>query len=550
MITKHPGSRSILVRPRGDLDALKSDHFRSEIRPLIHEGYRFVIFDLEATRYVTSSGLGLLVELFNWVRRSEGSLRLVNCSPTVEKLLRETRLDELLRSPDDPLPLTLPFDALHSLLSRETLFSSRLHGLTEILLACNSVEQTASHVLEGMAEACGAERGGVFLYNPESRELSLAGAIGLDASTYAAASIVSVAGDGLERTLLEAGAESSVWCINLGEPVEAPSRLQQILGFNRGILCCLKRAGRLQAFVVLAEPESTGFASEFWIPQLRLYCEISAHFLSRIHRIAQVECENAELRRQLLDAHKAHEIIVDVGRLAALGTVVSGIGHLLNNKLVPIIGYSQLLAQTEGLPEKARQQINTVGLAAGELRTVMDQLIKVSRAREISPVPTDVNTILARAVTLTSDQMEARGVKLRLQFDSRLPAIGGDQDLLLQAFLVLMHRAISSFDAGAKDKWIEIRTRVSGDNVEIIVEDNGRGLGKAPVEDWIDPLSSYMESEEGRTHNFSIPRSVVRRHSGELKLSERPGGGTIVKLTFSSLSESARLAPLGVSSHA
>lgn len=550
MITKHPGSRSILVRPSGDLDALKSDHYRTEIRPLISEGYRFVIFDLEATRYITSSGLGLLVELFNWVRRSEGTLRLVNCGKNIAELLRQTRLDEMLRAPDDPLPLTLPFDALHSLLSREALFSSRLHELTERLLACGSVEQTASHVLEGMAEACGADRGGIFLYQPGTQELSLAGALGLDAATHAAASTVSIAGEGLERTLLVAGEESSVWRIDLGEPSDAPSRLQQILGFNRGILCCLKRGASLQAFVLLGEPEAGGFASEFWIPQLRLYCEISAHFLARIHRIVQVEYENAELRRLLLDAHKAHEVIVDVGRLAALGTVVSGIGHLLNNKLVPIIGYTQLLGQMEGLPEKAQQQIQTIGLAAGELRSVMDRLIKVSRAREISAVPTEINPILARVVTLTSEPMEAADVKLRLQFDAHVPPIAGDADLLLQAFLVLVHRAISSFDERSKDRWIEIRTRQVDDQVEVTVEDNGRGLGKAPVEDWIDPLSSYLESVDGRTHNFSIPRSVVRRHSGELKLAERPGGGTTVRLTFPSMGEPARLAPVGVSSHA
>lgn len=547
MITKNPGSRSLLIRPVGDLDAIRAEDLRQRFRPLLSEGYRYVIFDLEETRYLTSSGLGLLVEIFNGVSRDKGSLKLVNCSERIEELLRQTRLDQMLQHSDDPLPLSVPFDTLHSLLSREALFASRLHELTEILLGCDSSEQTAARVLEGMAAACGAGQGAIFLYSPGRQELSLAGAVGLEPGVYAAASTVSLAGEGLERMLLQAGEESSVWCTNLGQPVEAPSRLQQILGFERGVLCCLKNEGRLQAFVLMREPEVNNGAADFWIPQLRFYCEISARFLDRMHRLTRLEAENAELRRQLLDAHRTHEILTDASKLAALGAVISGVGHLLNNKLVPIIGYTQLLSQLEELPEKAQQQIQTVSLAAGELKSTMDQLIKTSRAREISPMPTDLNQILARVVTLMSHHLESRDIKLRLQFDPAIPTISGDPDLLFQAFLVLIDRACSSFDEDAVERWVELRTRLNDDDVEVTVEDNGRGLGSAPLEDWIDPLAPYVASNGGQSGNFSIPRSVVRRHNGEMTLEPRLEGGTIARLTFPAVSAGVGLAPLGTS---
>lgn len=536
-----------MIRPVGDLDALRAEEIRGRLRPLLSEGYRYVIFDLEETRYLTSSGLGLLVEVFNWVRRDKGSVKLVNCGERTQKLLKDTRLDQLLQPPDDPLPLSLPFDALHSLLSREALFASRLHELTEVLLDCSTPEQTAARVLDGMAAACGAVEGAIFLYAPGRQELTLAGAVGLEPGIYAAASTVSLAGEGLERMLLLAGEESSVWCTNLGQPVEAPSRLQQILGFDRGVLCCLKAEGRLQAYVLLREPDAESATAEFWIPQLRFYCDISARFLSRSHRIGRVDAENAELRRQLLDANRTHEILTDASKLAALGAVISGVGHLLNNKLVPIIGYTQLLSQLEDLPGRAQQQIETVGLAAAELKATMDQLIKASRAREISPVPTDLNQILARVVTQMGNYLESRKIKLRLQFDPDLPEISGDPDLLLQAFLVVLDRACSSFDEDVLERWVELRTREVGDQVEVAIEDNGRGLGSAPVEDWIDPLAPYVAASEESGQNFSIPRSVVRRHSGELTLQARKDGGTIVRLSFPSSAASVGLAPLGAS---
>jgi anti-anti-sigma factor len=550
MITRNPGSRSLLIRPVGDLDALRAEELRQRIRPLLSEGFRFVIFDLEETRYVTSSGLGLLVEIHGWVSRDKGLLKLVNCSERIETLLKQTKLDRMLKAPDDPYPLNLPFDSLHALLSREALFASRLHELTELLLNCASAEQTAVRVLEGMADACGAKQGAIFLYAPDRQELTLAGAVGLEPSVYAAASTVSLAGDGLERMLLLAGEDSSVWCTHIGEPVEAPSRLQQILGFGRGVLCCLKNEGKLQAFVLMREPDVRNTGADYWIPQLRFYCEISARFLSRIHRVVQLETENIELRSQLLEAHKAHEMLTDASKLAALGAVISGVGHMLNNKLVPIIGYTQLLSQLQEIPEKAQQQIQTVGLAAAELKATMDQLIKASRAREISPEPTELNPLLARVVTLMGYQFESRNVKLRLQFEPSLPLISGDPDLLLQAFLVLLRRACDSFDDDATERWVEVRTCLQGDQVEVIVEDNGRGLGSASSDDWIDPLATYVASDAESGQNFSIPRSVVRRHNGELTLKARKDGGTVVHLLFPTFESVAGLAPLSVSSHA
>lgn len=546
MITKNPGSRSLVVRPTGDLDALAAEHIRQRLKPLLGEGYRFVIFDLEETGYVTSSGLGLLVEVYNQVARSGGALRLVHCGERIQALLSQTRLDEVLRNPADPLPLTLPFDELHSLLSREVLFSSRLHELTDALLEAQTPQHAASLVLEGLASACGARRGGVFLYSLDGRELTLAGTLGLESRAHAAAATVSLAGDGLERTLVRTGEDSSVWCIRLGQPPEAPSRLQQILGFERGVLCCLKSEGNLQAFVLLEEPDDGSGGAEAWIPQLRLYCEISSRFLARAHRVARVEHENAELRRRLAEAQRTHEILVDVGKLAALGTVVSGVGHLLNNKLVPIIGYTQMLAQLDTLPDKAQQQLRSVNTAAMELKNVMERLIRASRAREIEAGQTDLNQVLNQALNLLTRQMEDQRVRVRLQLDSALPSVAGDADLLLQAFLVLLHRASLSFSPEARDRWVEIRTRALEESVEILLQDNGMGLGPTPLDDWIDPLAPYIATEEGSGHNFSVPRSVIRRHSGELTLAERPGGGTSVRMTLPARLRLIELAPVTV----
>jgi anti-anti-sigma factor len=550
VINKNPGSRLLIVRPPSDLDAITAERCREQIHPLLTEGYRYVVFDFEAIQYVTSSGLGLLVEIYNHIARRGGSLRLVNCNERIEALLVQTKLDKVLRASADPLPLNLVFDELHTLLSQEALFSSRLHELTEALLVAESPQHTAALVLERIAAACGAEQGAIFLNHPEGAEMSLAGAIGLDAGTHAAAGTVSLVGNGLERTLMHAGEDSSVWRTLPGQPPEAPSRLQQVLGFERAILCCLKYSGRLQAFLLLREPDGWGREGDLWVPQLRLYCEISARFLTRAHRLARVEQEKNELCRRLLEMQKAHDYLVDVGKLAAMGTVISGVGHMLNNKLVPIIGYTQMLTQLGDLPEKTQHQLRTVNAAAVEMKEEMDQLIKSSRAREISPTSADINQILTQSLTLLESKLEGQGIRLRLQFEADLPRIFGDPDLLLQAFIVLIRRAGLSFDREVTERWIEIQTTGDGEAVEVLIQDNGRGLGSVSIDHWIDPLMPYIESASGTEFNFSIPRSVVRRHSGEMVLAERAGGGTCVRLVFPGAARDVSIAPVHATSQA
>ena len=67
------------MRIIGNLDALRAEHFRQQLRSLIDEGYRYIIFDLEDSPYMNSSGLGLLVEIYNRVNRMIGSFKLINC---------------------------------------------------------------------------------------------------------------------------------------------------------------------------------------------------------------------------------------------------------------------------------------------------------------------------------------------------------------------------------------------------------------------------------------------------------------------------------------
>jgi anti-anti-sigma factor len=539
MITKNPASQSIVIRPTGDLDGLGAEHLRQTLRPLLDEGYRYLIFDFERTEFITSSGLGLLVELYNTVVRQEGSLSVINASGRVLWILRQSKLDRVLVQTD---PLSSPpqasgedeivFDALHSLMSQELLFFSRLNEVAERALKSGDSIEIARWILEGSLAACGAERGALFLHAVDRAELDLALAVGIDACDRGDFRRIPFPPSGAEHRLFN---RDRIHLLTETPPGGGDfSRvLREGFGFDRCAIVPVAGAKANRGLLAIedtTDPEDS--AIERYGPLLRAYAAICGLALEKSELLDALQERNRQLSASLATIQQFQDTLVDVGKLASLGAVISGLGHLLNNKLVPIIGYTQLLSQSGDFSDKALKQLNVVGAAAVELKDVMEKLIKVSKVREVERRPVDLNAVLSKTLTLLDHHVERHQVRVSTAFEPELPSILGDHDLLLQAFLAILHRACASFSEARRDRRLEIRTFNGGESVEVVIEDNGDGLSEMTNEDWLDPLVPYTELVQGRLFNYSIPRSVIKRHRGSMALIERDGGGTVVKVSL------------------
>lgn len=531
MITKNPASHSLLVRPACDLDALAAEHYRQCLRPLLAEGYLYVIFDFEGTEYITSAGLGLLVEIHNRVCRNDGSLRLINCSSQVRWLLRQTKLDTILDSTEQPAAGgdQLPFDSLHALMSQEILFCARINEVATKSLQSSDPNEIANMILKGIIEACGVERGVLYFIDEDENCLKLSAAVGVDRDILSKALAASLGDNPAPQAILSKG---EIQFIN---PVSdtgggAIIGLLRTLKFSRSAVVPIAGVERRFGVIMLEDGKNASQPIDSQRPLMRMFSSICGLAFEKTHLLGQLKSQNEDLQQTLVSVQKFQSTLVDVGKLAALGAVVSGLGHLMNNKLVPIIGYTQMLTDGEALPEKARRQLQVVSAAAVELKNIMEKLIKVSKVREISHDLVDVNEIIAKTITLLGFQIEQSDVRMRLCLAEDLPMIIADHDLLLQGFLTAIHRACTSFPEDQEDKWILVVTSNQGSVIEIKIEDNGKGLGEMSPEDWLDPLVPFTELTEGKLFNYSIPRSVVKRHRGTIDLREKPEGGTVVEI--------------------
>jgi signal transduction histidine kinase len=205
--------------------------------------------------------------------------------------------------------------------------------------------------------------------------------------------------------------------------------------------------------------------------------------------------------------------------------VISGVGHQLNNKLVPVMGYCQLLAQQKTLPPEALGRIDMIQVASGEMRVIIDKLLRLAKVRERIVTTLEPHECVHIALDLLSGHIETQKIRLELDLIEKAPELKGDADLLLQALLAILHRSCTSFTVEQSYRWLKVATHQSGAFFHIQIEDNGTGLGTYDSDDMLDPLVPLEEIGHGQIFSYNIPRNVIRRHGGLLHVKDRDSGG-------------------------
>ncbi len=239
----------------------------------------------------------------------------------------------------------------------------------------------------------------------------------------------------------------------------------------------------------------------------------------------------AERTQQL---ERAQARLVQSEKLAALGELVAGVAHELNNPLTSVLGYAQLLEAGELEGEDARRALGIILQEADRARRIVQNLLTFARQRAHERGPVDVNAAIEQTVALRRYELERAGITFVLDLAADLPAIEGDLFQLQQVFLNLINNAAQAM-AGSGGR-IEIRTARAGDRVRIEVADTGPGIPPEHLHRIFDPFFTTKEVGQGTGLGLSISYAIIRDHGGEISAENRPEGGArfIIELPVAS----------------
>ena len=225
----------------------------------------------------------------------------------------------------------------------------------------------------------------------------------------------------------------------------------------------------------------------------------------------------------------------DSGRLSALGELVSGVAHELNNPLTTILGYAQLLPALDG--DELRQATATIEQEAQRAGRIVGNLLYFARQHRPRVEPVDVNAILTRVIDVQRYHLDVRNIAIEARLEP-VPELLGDQYQLEQVFLNLLTNARQALVSGGT---IRVASERVGEVVRVSVEDTGPGIPASrhpgipasrhpgiPEElasRIFDPFFTTREVGEGSGLGLSIAYGIVQAHHGRLITERPPGGG-------------------------
>ena len=233
----------------------------------------------------------------------------------------------------------------------------------------------------------------------------------------------------------------------------------------------------------------------------------------------------------ITDAASLQAKLIHAEKMVAVGQLVSGVAHEVNNPLTAILGFADLLLENPDIPESARKDLRVILQEAQRTKQIVQNLLSFARPMPPQRKPIELNTILDRTVQLRAYDFHSRGVEVLEHLDKDLHLVVGDSHQLQQVFLNILNNAYDAMRATGRAARIEISTTNLDNLVEVVFRDNGQGI-ESP-DHIFDPFFTTKEIGKGTGLGLSICQGIVREHGGEIfchNNSDGEGATFIVRL--------------------
>jgi len=216
----------------------------------------------------------------------------------------------------------------------------------------------------------------------------------------------------------------------------------------------------------------------------------------------------------ITDSAILRDKLVHAEKMAAVGQLVSGVAHEVNNPLTAILGFADLLIENPDLPEAARKDLRVILQEAQRTKQIVQNLLSFARQMPPQRNAVQLNSILRRTVQLRSYDFTSHGIEVTEQLEEGLPEVMGDAHQLQQVFLNILNNAYDAVHEVGRPARIEITSAKSGEIVEVSFCDNGNGISQP--DRIFDPFFTTKEVGKGTGLGLSICYGILKEHGGEI----------------------------------
>jgi PAS domain S-box-containing protein len=225
-------------------------------------------------------------------------------------------------------------------------------------------------------------------------------------------------------------------------------------------------------------------------------------------------------------------------KLAAIGELVAGVAHELNNPLTGISTFAQLLLEDK-LQGEQFESVSLIKREADRAIGVIRDLLLFARKTDARDVAVDINTIVKHTVRLRALASRSSGIEVHMHLDQSNPQVRGDEQKLQQVLLNLLINAESALRA-AKVRHLTITTRHKKGMVYIVVSDTGHGMTPSISERVFEPFFTTKPPGEGTGLGLSVSYGIIQAHDGTISVESTPDVGATFTIALPLYSEAGQ----------
>lgn len=387
-----------------------------------------------------------------------------------------------------------------------------LLDMTETLFSETRYEALLDLILNAMSENMRCEHAGIYRWEGDETKLRL------------------IAGRG--RTLPEEGENGE------GELVARVAHLKRPLWVNREGPEDAGLRGVLEAHglgSVIGAPVTRGEAVFVFMagrdvkePSFEM---ADVDMFGILARQAVVALENArlysEVRETLRQVEESQRALIQAEKMAAVGRLTASIAHEVNNPLQSVRNCLHLAWREELTAEEREDYLEMAEDELERLMATVQRMLEFYRPGALNREPTDINGLLERVLLLMNQQLRQQNVRVERRFAEDLPAVVVVSNQLQQVFWNLILNAMDVMPKGGE---IKITTQRNRQNLEVLFEDSGPGVGMEDRESIFEPFTSRRA--DGTGLGLSVSYGILTAHGGNLELLSSDEGGACFRVSL------------------
>ena len=404
-----------------------------------------------------------------------------------------------------------------------------LTDMVEMAARIPSVQDLLAHVLERTMRTIHASIGSIMLLDHERQTLRLAVSRGLPDDANRAVELK--VGEGVAGKVAQMGEPVLVEDIEKDPRFAKPNDPK----YGGGSFICmpLRIGDRMVGVINLAKKEHAGNGPQtppFSVADFQFlntlmtytaYAVTNARLLEEAQRAAQQL--DAVVEDQKLRLTLAQKQMLQAAKLSALGELVAGVAHELNNPLTVLVSYAELLSRNA--PESMRARLQVMQEASERARRIVEGLLTFARQMPLQRQSVSLELLLDKVLTIAAPDLRLEQVTVETEIEQDLPLVWADDCQLQQVLINLITNAKQAMIDMEGERQLRITMRRAGpERVHIIAEDTGPGIPPDLLPTIFEPFVS-TKGANGTGLGLSISYGIIQEHGGQISVESIPGRG-------------------------